>query len=77
MWIAWQDMHLCWCSVRSWIHGCLFRIRARKNTRDGFCLTCVEQPSCHSPGMEVAHGLYPQSLASQWRETSPYSLIQK
>ena len=54
-----QDMHLCWCSVRSWVHGCLFQIRAGRNTRDDFCLTCVEQPSCHSLGMEVAHGLYP------------------
>ena len=31
---------------RSWVHGCLFQIRARRNIRDDFCLTCVEQPSC-------------------------------
>ena len=49
----------------------------RRNTRGDFCWTCVEQPSCHSPGTEVARGLYPQSWASQLTGTSPYSLIQK
>ena len=59
MWIASARYALVLVFIRSWVHGCLFRICVRRNTRDDFCLTCVEQPSCHSPGMEVAHGLYP------------------
>ena len=78
MWIASARYALVFeYSVQSWVHGCLFQIRAWRNTRGGFCWTCVEQPSCHSPETEVAHGLYPQSWASQLTGTSPYSLIQK
>ena len=72
-----QGIHLCWCSVLSWVRGCFFQIPGKSNTHVGCDLIYVEWPNCHNLGMEVEHVLCPQLLAGQLTGTSPYSLVQK